>query len=268
MYNGKISSKENKGTMIDGHVHLENGELSVEYCMQFVKEAQKKGITKLHILDHTHRFQEFSFMYDKLKEITQQKIWLQNKLKDSLLTYLGLIEEMKKKDLPIEVCFGLEVCYTPQDKMFLKKFLQNYSFDFLVGSIHSIDGKLYDMPFSKEILWEREDIDTIYQRYFKIMEDMIDSNLFTQIGHPDQLKLFHYAPSYNLLPTYTRIAKAAKEHEVFMENNTGIHYRYGHEDIGTNEQFLSILRNEGVKIITASDAHFPSDVGRCFEMIK
>ena len=29
--------------MIDGHVHLENGELSVEYAMQFVNAAAKKG---------------------------------------------------------------------------------------------------------------------------------------------------------------------------------------------------------------------------------
>ena len=45
--------------MIDGHVHLENGDLSVDYAMQFVNAAAEKGIDTLQILDHTHRFLEF-----------------------------------------------------------------------------------------------------------------------------------------------------------------------------------------------------------------
>ena len=100
------------------------------------------------------------------------------------------------------------------------------------------------------------------------MEDMICSDLFTQIGHPDQLKLFHYEPTYDLIPTYQRLAKLAKEHDVYMENNTGIHYRYGHEDMGTNPVFLDILKSNGVKIMTASDAHKPEDVGKLIKEIS
>lgn len=44
---------------IDGHMHLENGPLTKEYVLQFVEEAQKKGIDEIQILDHTHRFIEF-----------------------------------------------------------------------------------------------------------------------------------------------------------------------------------------------------------------
>ena len=90
---------------------------------------------------------------------------------------------------------------------------------------------------------------------------MIESDLFTQIGHPDQLKIFHYEPDYDLKPTYERLAVLAKEHDVYMETNTGCHYRYLHEDVGTNQVFLEILKAHGVKIMTASDAHQPQHVG-------
>lgn len=93
------------------------------------------------------------------------------------------------------------------------------------------------------------------------MEDMIESDLFTQIGHPDQLKIFHYEPDYDLKPTYEKLAGLAKEHDVYMETNTGCHYRYLHEDVGTNQAFLNILQAHGVKIMTASDAHQPQHVG-------
>lgn len=82
----------------------------------------------------------------------------------------------------------------------------------------------------------------IYQRYYEIMEDMTQSDLFTQIGHPDQLKLFHYVSTYDLIPIYERMAYLAKKHPVKMKHNTGIHYQYQHKDIGTNPIFLKIKK--------------------------
>lgn len=249
--------------MIDGHIHLENGPLSTDYVMQFVQAAIDTGLDTIQILDHTHRFIEFQPMYEPLKKASlYQKEWFEKKQLEPLQHYYDLIENMKEMKLPIEVRFGLEVCYAPQDKVFLKNILAQYPYDFLIGSIHSIDGLLYDMnAFSREILWDKFNTNQIYQRYYEIMKDMIKSDLFTQIGHPDQLKIFHYEPDFDLTSTYEEIAKLAKQHDVYMESNTGCHYRYHHEDLGTNEQFMKQLVKYGVKIMPASDAHVPEHVG-------
>lgn len=248
--------------LIDGHMHLENGPLTVEYAMEFVKAGVEKGLDEIQILDHTHRFIEFAPMYEELKKTSSnQKEWFDKKKLEPLSTYYSLMEAMKQMDLPIKVKWGLEVCYDPKQESFLQEVLSKYSYDFLIGSIHSIDGRLYDMPFSKEILWDVFDVNDIYHRYYEIMEAMISSDLFTQIGHPDQLKLFHYEPTYDLQPTYERLSDLAVAHDVFMEHNTGIHYRYHHEDLGTNPMLLSMMIERGVKIITASDAHQPHHVG-------
>lgn len=255
--------------LIDGHIHLENGPLSVEYAMRFVEAGIHMGLDEIHILDHTHRFIEFTEMYEGLKQASPyQKEWFDKKHPEPLANYYELMNAMKQKDLGISVKWGLEVCYTPQAKPLLQQVLNAYPYDFLIGSIHSIDNLLYDMPFSKEILWDVYDSDVIYQRYYEIMEDMIASDLFTQIGHPDQLKLFQYEPSYDLSETYKRIAKLAKSHNVYMENNTGIYYRYHHPDMGTNKQFMNILKQYGVKIMTASDAHVPEHVGKFIREIS
>lgn len=256
--------------LVDGHMHLENGPLSVEYVMEFVKKGIEMNMDCIHILDHTHRFIEFKPMYESLRKADErQKAWLDKKVLEPLSTYHQVIEEVKKMDLPIQVKFGLEVCYAPEDKALIKEVLSKYPYDFVIGSIHSIDGLLYDMSaFSKDILWDKYDVNDIYKRYYEIMEDMIKSDLFTQIGHPDQLKLFNYYPTYDLTPTYEKLALLAKEHDVYMENNTGIHYRYHHEDMGTNQEFLAILKKHGVKIMTASDAHVPNHVGMLIKEIS
>lgn len=248
--------------MIDGHVHLENGELSVDYVMQFVQTAAARGIDTLQILDHTHRFLEFAPMYEGVRKANDlQAQWLLKKIKDPLAKYHQLIDTMKQMDLPIEVRFGLEVCYTPEAESFLKDILSQYPYDFLVGSVHSIDGILYDMPFSKQLLWDVQNADAIYQRYYALVEQSMKSGLFTQIGHPDTIKLFDIHPSYDQIPTYLHLAKLAVKHHLKMENNTGCHYRYHTNDIGLSDAFIQVLVQEGAMIITASDAHLPDHVG-------
>lgn len=249
--------------MIDGHMHLENGPLSVAYVMKFVDAGVKAHMDTIHILDHTHRFIEFLPLYTRLKEASPyQREWLEKKTLEPLDAYFNVIEKVKSMELPIEVKFGLEVCYTPEDKAFLRDILRQYPYDFMVGSIHSIDGLLYDMQrFSKEILWDKFDTNAIYKRYYEILEDMICSGLFTQIGHPDQLKIFKYEPTYDLTLTYEKIARLAKAYDVYMESNTGCFYRYHHSDLGTNEKFMVALKAYDVKIMTASDAHCPEHVG-------
>ena len=252
--------------MMDGHMHLEYGELSTEYVMEFVNEAIKKGLDEIQILDHTHRFKDFESTYEELKVYPEQKAWLENKklkFKETLDDYQKVIDALHAMDLPIKVKFGLEVCYVPKHETKLREILQGRKYDFLVGAVHSIDGVLYDMPFSKKLLWEKNDVDDIYRRYYELVFDLVKSDLFTQLAHPDTIKLFNYYPSYDLKPTYHELAELLKEHHMKAENNTGCYYRYHHADMGLSDEMLTIFREHGVEMITASDAHKPADVGTC-----
>ncbi len=256
--------------MIDAHVHLENGPLSKEYVYQFIRNAQVKGIDHLQILDHTHRFYEFKDMYDDIcRQNPLQAQWFSQKQKNSLQDYIDLIEEIKKEDLPIKVTWGLEVCYKKEREPFLKDKLNLYPFDFLVGSVHSIFDILYDISsFSKELLWDRYDTQTIFQDYYRQLEQCIGSDLFSQIGHPDVIKLYQKQAGYDLTATYETIADLAKTHNVLMEDNTGAFYRYHHPQVGLDPKFRKILQKKHVPIVWASDAHIPEHVGQCFDKLK
>ena len=248
--------------MIDGHVHLEKGPLTKEYVYEFVKEAIKKGIDDLQILDHTHRFREFAPIYEKCKKNQAQIDWLKTDLRDSIYDYIKLIDEMKKETLPIKVSFGLEVCYQKPEEENIKKLINDiYDWDFLVGSVHAINYIVYDSSWSKDELWNKYPVDYIYSEYYETMFDLVKSNLFTQLAHPDTIKMFNYYPTYDLTDTYNKLADLLNEHHMKVENNVGCYYRYGHKDMGLSDELLDIFKKHKCNLITVSDAHYPKDVG-------
>ena len=248
--------------MIDGHVHLEKGPLTKEYVYEFVKEAIKKGIDDLQILDHTHRFREFAPIYEKCKKNQAQIDWLKTDLRDSIYDYIKLIDEMKKETLPIKVSFGLEVCYQKPEEENIKKLINDiYDWDFLVGSVHAINYIVYDSSWSKDELWNKYPVDYIYSEYYETMFDLVKSNLFTQLAHPDTIKMFNYYPTYDLTDTYNKLADLLNEHHMKAENNVGCYYRYGHKDMGLSDELLDIFKKHKCNLITVSDAHYPKDVG-------
>ena len=253
--------------MIDAHVHLEKGPLTKEYVQEFVDCALSKGIDTLYIEDHSHRFKEFLPIYEPYRFLDAQDAWLNARFKSTLNEYLELIDRCRKEDYPIKVLFGIEICYQDCIKDILKDILKDYRFDFLIGSIHAIDCRIFDCSFSKENLWDVIDIDHIYEAYFEQEYFLIESDIFTQIGHPDQIKMMNIYPGFELRDQYVKFAQLAKAHDIYVENNTGIHYRYHHEDIGLNKEFLTILKKHGCKVITASDAHTPQDVGNDFQLL-
>ena len=259
----------NDDYFVDGHTHLEYGPLNEEYVMEFVDAALKAGLDELDILDHTHRFKEFEPCYEHLRKQEVQDQWLRGETKfcNSLSDYYALIDAIRKKDLPLRVRFGLEVCYTSNTEDLLRKILKDVKLDFLTGSIHSVDSILYDMPFSKDLLWNKYEHDEVYKRYYEEVLALIRSSLFTRLGHPDQIKLFQYDVSYDLSQTYESIAAALYEQGMYGENNSGIHYRYHHPDVGLNTELLNTFKKHGVKLIAASDAHHPQDVGTDIKIV-
>ena len=97
--------------------------------------------------------------------------------------------------------------------------------------------------------------------YYELIFSLVKSDLFTQLAHPDTIKMFNYYPTYDLTPTYHQLADLLVEHNLKAENNTGCYYRYNHKDMGLSEELLKILKEHGVSMITASDAHQPDHVG-------
>jgi len=248
--------------MLDCHIHIERGPYTLDWLNEFIQTAVKQGLDEIYLLEHSFRFIEFIPMYETIcKYNDYQREWFnqRNDGKLSIKSYTNLIDQAKQISYPIKVKFGLEVCYFEDSEKLIKDVTASYPYDFVTGSVHWIDGYGFD---HKKEFWDSKDVDKTYRRYYEIMEKLIASELFTGVAHPDSIKAFGHKPSYDLIDTYNKLADLLNKHNVYAEQSGGLHLNYSKDcECGMNRKMLKVFNSKGVRILTASDAHSPKDVG-------
>jgi histidinol-phosphatase (PHP family) len=251
--------------MIDAHAHIERGPYTQEWIERFVERGQAAGIHELRLLEHSSRFQEFRQVYRSVEEHPQvggyQSEWLNSKCVMRLADYQQLVSETRSQAYPVALKFGLEVCYFPEYEREIGDIVGGFDWDFLTGSIHWIDGFGFDHEENIPI-WRTLNVDRLYRRYYELILQCIESGIFDVIAHPDSIKCFGFYPSEDMGSIYEEVAWSALAHGTSLEFSNGLHLNYGHHELGPNRQFLGILQQHGVHLLTASDAHRPEDVGR------
>ncbi len=251
----------NETKMIDGHIHIERGDYTLEWIQRFVDRAVEMQLDEIRLLEHNFMFKEFFPMYDRVcahsdfvNDWFHRKAGLKN-----YDEYLELIDKVRSREYPIEIKFGLEVCYFKDYEDLIVEQTKGKGFDFLLGSIHFVDDFAFD--HTKE-LWEGIDVDETYQHYFEDSISLAKSRIFDGIGHPDTIKLFGHRPSFELTDYYERLALELARNNVYADQNSGAERRCPQTaGLGIDSEFLRALKKHNVEIITSSDAHCPEDVG-------
>jgi histidinol-phosphatase (PHP family) len=238
-------------TLVDYHVHtFLSGDARGE-ILDCVKIAVVKGLKEIGISDH--------FAPPKLRDKLDNPPNYKN-----LSDYVKIVEDVKRrvKDY-IKLKVGVEVDFIPELADEIKEALKDLSFDYVIGSVHFIDGWGFDNP--KYILEYRKwDLATLYKKYFMALQSCAESKIFDIIGHPDLIKKFGYKLKADITDLYLTTAEVFKESDVCIEVNTS-GLRHPCKEIYPDKLFLKICHDEGIQITFGSDAHKPEDIGMDFD---
>jgi histidinol-phosphatase (PHP family) len=246
--------------MIDAHVHIERGPYTKEWISKFVDKAVDNNITELYLLEHSHRFFEFRDLYKEICSYSQYQMdWFTRRNNLSLIEYLKLIDACRKEQYPISVKWGLEICYVQGKEEVIRNVLNCKDFDFLTGSIHWIDSWGFD---HKVEYWEDKNVNEIHLRYYELMIELVKSNLFDHLAHPDSIKCFNRYPTIDMTDRYVNLAEKIKQYGIKAEISGGLHLNYNHQELGINKYLFEIMRSRNIDFITASDAHSQENVGK------
>lgn len=250
----------------DYHMHWEFGEYSIEYVDKFFEQAKKMELEEIGITEHSHGFIEFKDLYyDELildnSDIGRfQRKWLEQKTKfcHSLTEYQEFVTDLKKRGYPIKL--GLEVCnFKNQDKV--RKILANYKWDYLIVSIHFINGWGFDFSSLKDNFYSKP-LKEIWMDYYNEIENVAKTRYYNVLGHPFNLRIFKNIPRKEEVEEILfKTAKILKENNMIVDINTGTEHRYPIKEITPYPDFMKLIKEYDIPVILSSDAHYSEHVG-------
>jgi histidinol-phosphatase (PHP family) len=239
----------------DYHMHLRNGReeiahdtLSVE---PFVDAAGKAGVDEIGFAEHVYYFTQTRPLWTVPSQ-TERCVY-------DLDAYVEAVLDAKDRGLPVKL--GLEVDYVPGREDETRALLKPYPWDYLLGSVHFIDGLGVD---GEPRLLDVVGVEEGWRRYFETLAAAARSGLFDSLSHPDLVKIFdERVEGFD----YSAVTAAIAESGVAVEVSTSglrkpVRELYPHPD------FLSACRERGVPVTLGSDAHRPDLVGRDFDRAR
>lgn len=245
---------------------LQQGCYSEEWLDRYLTTGRSRGIQQFGVVDHLYRFRECRPYYEKHMLLDDspvgklQRAWLDQVCVASLSEFADFITEAKKTRP--DLALGVEADFFPGGEAELGELLAQQPWDYVIGSVHFLEGWGFDNPEAKEG-FDGRDIVPTYAAYYDLLGQACESGLFQIIAHPDNLKLFGFRPQdeRELLPLYRQIAEKMTRSGVITEINTGLAYRYPVAESCPSPLFLSVLAEYSVPLTLSSDAHFPDDIG-------
>jgi histidinol-phosphatase (PHP family) len=232
--------------IVDYHMHLRNEREeiahSVETAERFVEAAAARGLDEIGFSEHIYYFRQTRSLWNVPYQ-TERCVY-------DLDTYCDAVVEAKQRGLPVKL--GLEVDYVQGLEDETRAVLEPYPWDYLIGSVHFIDGHGIDGP---PPLVEAVGPEETWKRYEAALVAAARSGLFDTLGHPDLVKMFGPTLEWgwaDLLPALDGVCLEV--------SSAGLHKPHGR--LYPEPELLSAAHEAGVAITLASDAHRPENVGR------
>ena len=217
---------------------------------EYAEAAVKAGLEEIGISDHA----PFVHMVDP--RITMGI--------EQLPRYYKMLEEVRreyKNELRIRA--ALEADFIPGYEEKTKAVIDDYHYDYIIGSVHFINNWAFDDPETRKS-WEAADVNRVYHDYYELLRQSAQSGLFDIMGHVDLVKKFGHRATENMTDEVSKTAQVFKETGMVIEINTaGLRKPVG--EMYPSLDCLKIYAACGVPLTFGSDAHKPGDVGKDFD---
>ncbi len=238
----------------DSHVHTRYCRHAIGEVADYVKSAEEKGLEYVGFADHLPLPPGFK---DPSGDLAMPK--------DELPRYMGDVKKESGNN-GLQIAAGIEADYMLGYEKQTGETLKKNGFDFVIGSVHFIDGWNFD--YTEEVFREGmkkyADADEPYYEYYSLVKKMVRSGMFDIVGHIDLIKKFGYAPKKSDPEGIGEILDLAKKKGMAVEINTaGMDKKIGEQY--PSEEIIGMCFERDIEMTVGSDAHAPAELGRHFE---
>lgn len=247
----------NSNHKFDLHTHHDRCGHARGKIRDYIEAAIEVGLKVIGIADHSPYF---SSEKDQLHPHIAMA-------KSMFPAYVNEVLELKHiYSEKIEVLLGVESDFFPEQANIYRTCFEPYPFDYIIGSVHHVDGVSIFNKKRWNGLTEREKIRT-KENYYSLIEQSARSGMFQILGHIDAMKGFY--PAFSSIQTVAveNTIRVIGENDIAIEINTSGKTK----DVGgwyPSDDILELAHHYGVKVTFGSDAHDPHRVGDDFELVQ
>jgi len=238
--------------IVDYHTHTDLCKHAEGGAEEYVLNAIALGLDEVGCSDHA----PMQDNYDERHRMSLEQYYS---------TYAPMVSEMVQKyKKSIVVRRGVEVDFFPGTESWVKKFIEENDFDFVIGSVHFIGGRGSEKAlFGQD--YKGEEIEDLHEEYFEAIKASAESGLFDIIGHCDLIKKFGRRSGKRIDEALREALKAIKKADLCIEINTSGLRRPEREPY-PSVRILAIAKELRIPLTLGSDAHKPADVGGGFDI--
>ncbi len=156
---------------------------------------------------------------------------------------------------------GVEIDYQHCFEDDIRVWLENKSFDFIIGSVHYVEHEYVDHR-----LVARKDLKEVYQAYFDEVARSIESGLFNVVGHFDLIRQYVANSSselrgFDYWERVKSILEGISGGKMYLEVNLK-GWREGSKSMIPCSELVRFFIESGGKLISVgSDAHSTGEIG-------
>ena len=162
------------------------------------------------------------------------------------------------QEVSIETRLGLEVDFIPGLNEQIRAFLPGQDWDFLIGSIHEVDGIL----MRDDGISDREKAEARWLRYFALLREVATCGVFSLVSHPVRMRIENAFLPSTFNDELEHLAAEATRCDVALEING---YDVSH--------YPSLVRRlaracalHKTPVSVGSDAHYPARVAQAHQL--
>ena len=212
--------------------------------LQMTQSAKKRGLRILGLSEHVFQMSEARPFLTHMPE------------EGPLLPYATYIEKVRDaaNQTGLDVRLGLEVDFIPDKNADIQHSLQSYPWDFLIGSVHEIDGVL----FERISVTSREQGEQLWLRYFQLLQGAVTSGYFSFVSHPVRMHAKNACIPASFDEKLEQLAAEATRLNIALELN-------GYDVLSYPDVVRRLARAcklHNTPISVGSDAHNPREVAQ------
>ena len=243
--------------IFDLHTHHERCGHAEGGIERYIEAAIERGVGAIGISDHSpyfghkddHPFPGIAMAASEFPNYVNEVLRLKEK-------YAGRIE----------VLLGVESDFFPEHLDKYKNVYAKYPFDYIIGSVHQVDGvSIFNRNRWKK-LTAAEKLAT-KERYYELIGRSARSGMFDVLGHIDAMKAYYPAFSDIQTEAVDKTLQLIAECDIAIEINTSGKMK----DVGgwyPADVILERAHFFGVKVTFGSDAHTPERVADDWEFVR